>query len=54
MYKDLRDKADEKGESLEGRADILVAKHRNGPTGQLDLHFQKQYTRFDSRTEREA
>jgi replicative DNA helicase len=54
MYKDLRDKADEKGESLEGKADILVAKHRNGPTGSLDLHFQKQYTRFDNRTEREA
>ena len=54
MYKDLRDKADDKGESLEGRADIMVAKHRNGPTGELDLHFQKQYTRFDNRTEREA
>jgi replicative DNA helicase len=54
MYKDLRDKAEDKGESLEGRADIMVAKHRNGPTGLLDLHFQKQYTRFDNRTEREA
>jgi replicative DNA helicase len=54
MYKDLRDKADDKGESLEGRADIMVAKHRNGPTGSLDLHFQKQYTRFDNRTEREG
>jgi replicative DNA helicase len=53
MYKDLRDKADEKGESLEGRADILIAKHRNGPTGMIDLHFHKQYTRFDNRTERE-
>lgn len=54
MYKDLRDKADDKGESLEGRADIMVAKHRNGPTGMLALHFQKQYTRFDSRSEREG
>jgi replicative DNA helicase len=54
MYKDLRDKAEDKGETLEGRADIMVAKHRNGPTGLLDLHFQKQYTRFDNRTEREA
>jgi replicative DNA helicase len=53
MYKDLRDKAEEKGESLEGRADVMIAKHRNGPTGEIDLHFQKQYTRFDSRTERE-
>ena len=54
MYKDLRDKADDKGESLEGKADIMVAKHRNGPTGMLALHFQKQYTRFDSRSEREG
>lgn len=54
MYKDLRDKADDKGESLDGRADIMVAKHRNGPTGMFDLHFQKQYTRFDNRSERES
>lgn len=54
MYKDLRDKAEEKGESLDGKADILVAKHRNGPTGSIELKFHKQYTRFDSFTEREG
>ena len=27
-------------------ADIIVAKHRNGPTGQLSLRFMKEQTRF--------
>jgi replicative DNA helicase len=54
MYKDLRDKAEQAGESLDGRADVIVAKHRNGPTGSIDLYFHKQFTRFDNVTEREA
>lgn len=35
------------------QANIIVAKHRNGPTGQVDLYFEKSVTRFvdaDSRT----
>ncbi|MGB8885159.1 MAG: replicative DNA helicase [Candidatus Korobacteraceae bacterium] len=32
---------------LEGRAKIIVAKQRNGPTGDIELAFLKQYTRFD-------
>jgi replicative DNA helicase len=54
MYKDLRDKAEQAGETLEGRADVILAKHRNGPTGHIDLYFHKQFTRFDNRTEREG
>ncbi|HET9134768.1 MAG TPA: replicative DNA helicase [Gemmatimonadales bacterium] len=54
MYKDLRDKAEQAGESLDGRADVIVAKHRNGPTGSIDLYFHKQFTRFDNVTEREG
>ena len=53
VYKDLRDKAEQAGESIEGKADLIVAKHRNGPTGHLELHFKKQCTRFFSRTNRE-
>jgi replicative DNA helicase len=30
-----------------GVAEVLVAKHRNGPTGRVKLAFRGQYTRFD-------
>lgn len=53
MYKDLRDKAEQAGESLDGRASLIVAKHRNGPTGSIDMYFHKQFTRFDSISQRE-
>lgn len=34
------------------RADIIVAKHRNGPTGTISVHFEKSLTRFtDARTQ---
>jgi replicative DNA helicase len=31
-----------------GDAEIIVAKHRNGPTGSAHLLFQSQYARFDN------
>ncbi len=31
-----------------GMAKIIVAKNRTGPVGELDLVFQKQFTRFDN------
>ncbi|HEV8148975.1 MAG TPA: replicative DNA helicase [Gemmatimonadales bacterium] len=54
MYRDLREKAEDKGTPIEGLAEIHLAKHRNGPTGNFRLTFHKQFTRFDSYTEREA
>ena len=42
----------EKREELEGQAELIVGKQRNGPTGVVPLYFQKAYTRFDSAAHR--
>ena len=38
----------EKREELEGKSELIISKQRNGPTGVIQLYFQKAYTRFDS------
>jgi replicative DNA helicase len=38
----------EKRDELEGKSELIVSKQRNGPTGVIELYFQKAYTRFDS------
>lgn len=45
---------DRDNEEVKGRADVNVAKHRNGPTGPVKLTFQAQYARFLNYTRREA
>ena len=37
-----------KMEKIHGLADIIVAKHRNGPIGHVTLQFQSELTRFDN------
>jgi len=32
--------------TLEGKAELIVGKQRNGPTGTVPLHFIRQFTRF--------
>ncbi len=37
---------DEEGNSLKGMAEIILAKHRNGPIGDIQLRFREEYAKF--------
>ena len=39
---------DENGNSLEGVAEVIVGKQRNGPIGEIKLAFIKEYARFEN------
>lgn len=39
-------------EDSPGTADIIIAKQRNGPTGEIRMAFKEEYTRFEDMTER--
>lgn len=45
-----KDDAEADDETL---AVVDIAKHRNGPTGEVRLNFEERYTRFEDRDERE-
>src|SRR6266496_1840385 len=46
--------SDEERTELEGKAELIIAKQRNGPIGQVKLTFLKNFTRFEDRAEEAA
>ena len=45
---DMYGAPEERDPNKEGTAKIIIGKQRNGPTGDVDLAFLKQYTRFEN------
>jgi replicative DNA helicase len=43
-----RDDMYNEGSERPNQADIIIAKHRNGPTGTISLHFNKSLTKFSN------
>ncbi|MDH3773726.1 MAG: replicative DNA helicase, partial [Deltaproteobacteria bacterium] len=49
-----RDEVYHPDSSDQGRAEVIIGKQRNGPTGRTTLTFLTQYTRFDNLAFEEA
>src|ERR1019366_3391490 len=45
---DMYSVEDERRPDVEGVAELIIGKQRNGPTGTVKLAFLKQYTRFEN------
>jgi replicative DNA helicase len=39
---------DTDGNSVKGIAEVIIAKHRNGPVGDIKLRFLHEYTKFEN------
>ncbi|MCY4000165.1 MAG: replicative DNA helicase [Bacteroidetes bacterium] len=44
---------DKDRQPTEGKAEIIIGKHRNGPTGNIQLLFRKDFARFENLTREE-
>jgi replicative DNA helicase len=44
---------DKNNQDVKGKAEVIVEKQRNGPTGTINLTFLGEYTRFENYTERD-
>ena len=42
-----RDEVYDEDSPDKGTAEIIIAKHRNGPTGEIDLHFVAKTAKFE-------
>jgi hypothetical protein len=49
-----RPEAYNRTEQNRGKAKVIVAKHRNGPTGTVPLTYIRQYTRFENHIRNDA
>ncbi len=45
---EIYEEDDEKKQQEKGKADIIIAKQRNGPTGEVTLAFLSEFTRFEN------
>jgi replicative DNA helicase len=45
---------DRDNEDVKGKAEIIIAKQRNGPTGSIELAFLSDYTRFENLAQGDA
>ena len=52
LLKKHTDRLKEVDEELAGKAEVIVAKQRNGPVGTAELIWEKEYTRFHDRAPR--
>jgi len=44
---------DKNNQDIKGKAEVIIEKQRNGPTGTINLTFLGEFTRFENYTERD-